>query len=199
VPNEAYRTQVKVFNEPSELALLLRFLEHIKEVKPFIITSYNGDRFDFPYIDARLVSYNIGLEKEVGLGNNGNVKSSEYFGRYMVHMDCFPWVERDSYLPQGSHNLKAVTRAKLHYDPVEVDPEEMVPLAIERPHEMCQYSVSDAVATYYLYMKHIHDFIFALCTIIPLAPDDVLRRGSGTLCENVTEILPSSCSWLKPS
>lgn len=27
---------------------------------------------------------------------------------------------------------------------------------------MSEYSVSDAVATYYLYKKHIHDFIFAL-------------------------------------
>lgn len=45
--------------------------------------------------------------------------------------------------------------------------------------------MSDAVATYYLYKKNIHDFIFALCTIIPMNPDDVLRRGSGTLCENL--------------
>lgn len=31
----------------------------------------------------------------------------------------------------------------------------------------------------------IHDFIFALCTIIPSSPDDVLRKGSGTLCEEL--------------
>jgi DNA polymerase epsilon subunit 1 len=31
----------------------------------------------------------------------------------------------------------------------------------------------------------IHDFIFALCTIIPTYPDEVLRRGSGTLCEDL--------------
>ena len=28
-------------------------------------------------------------------------------------------------------------------------------------------------------------FIFALCTIIPMGPDDVLRKGSGTLCETL--------------
>lgn len=37
-------------------------------------------------------------------------------------MDCYCWVKRDSYLPQGSQGLKAVTRAKLKYDPVELDP-----------------------------------------------------------------------------
>lgn len=51
--------------------------------------------------------------------------------------------------------------------------------------KLAEYSVSDAVATYFLYMKHIHDFIFALCTIIPMYPDEVLRKGSGTLCENL--------------
>ncbi len=52
-----------------------------------------------------------------------------------------------------------------------------------RPKHMASYSVSDAVATYYLYMKYVHNFIFSLCTIIPLSADDVLRKGSGTLCE----------------
>ena len=38
---------------------------------------------------------------------------------------------------------------------------------------LANYSVSDAVATYYLYMKYVHPFIFALCTIIPMEPDEV--------------------------
>ena len=32
-------------------------------------------------------------------------------------------------------------------------------------------------------MKYVHPFIFALCTILPLGPDDTLRKGTGTLCE----------------
>lgn len=38
---------------------------------------------------------------------------------------------------------------------------------------LATYSVSDAVATYYMYMKYVHPFIFALCTIIPMEPDEV--------------------------
>ncbi|KAI1730436.1 DNA polymerase family B domain-containing protein [Ditylenchus destructor] len=83
----------------------------------------------------------------------------------------------------GSQNLKATTKAKLNYDPVELDPELMLQMAKEQPKTLASYSVSDAVSTYYLYMKYVHPFIFALCTIIPLGPDDVLRKGSGTLCE----------------
>ena len=44
---------------------------------------------------------------------------------------------------------------------------------------LANYSVSDAVATYYLYMKYVHPFCYALCTIIPMEPDEVRagRRG----------------------
>lgn len=81
--------------------------------------------------------------------------------------------------------MKAVAKAKLRYDPVELDPEEMCRLAAEEPETLANYSVSDAVATYYLYHKYVHPFIFALCTIIPMNPDEVLRKGSGTLCESL--------------
>ncbi len=73
--------------------------------------------------------------------------------------------------------MKAITKAKLSYNPIEVDPEKMIQNAKETPKQFCTYSVSDALATYYLYKLMIHDFIFALCTIIPLAPDDALRKG----------------------
>lgn len=47
-------------------------------------------------------------------------------------------------------------------------------LALTLPQQtLATYSVSDAVATYYMYMKYVHPFIFALCTIIPMEPDEV--------------------------
>lgn len=45
----------------------------------------------------------------------------------------FSWVKRDSYLPVGSQGLKAVAKAKLRYDPVELDPEDMCKMATEQP------------------------------------------------------------------
>jgi DNA polymerase elongation subunit (family B) len=80
-------------------------------------------------------------------------------------------------------DVQAVTKAKLGYNPIEVDPEDMMRFAAEEPQTMASYSVSDAVATFYLYMTYIHPFIFSLSTIIPMPPDEVLRKGSGTLCE----------------
>ena len=53
----------------------------------------------------------------------------------------------------------------------------IVSFSYSRLQVLANYSVSDAVATYYLYMKYVHPFIFALCTIIPTDPDEVLRKG----------------------
>jgi DNA polymerase epsilon subunit 1 len=47
----------------------------------------------------------------------------------------------------------------------------------------CNLQRYNAVSTYYLYMTYVHPFIFSLATIIPMSPDEVLRKGSGTLCE----------------
>jgi len=120
----------KVFNEPDEKSLLVRFFEHIRETKPFIFTTFNGDYFDWPFIQDRAETYQLKMEEEIGIYNSTN---GEIHGRFAAHLDCFYWVKRDAYLPQGSHGLKAVTKAKLGYDPVELDPELMLPYAQERP------------------------------------------------------------------
>ncbi|KAL9063131.1 MAG: hypothetical protein Q9157_008394, partial [Trypethelium eluteriae] len=179
-PKAEFEGPFMVFNEPDEKALLERFFEHVKEARPTVMVTYNGDFFDWPFVEARASVQGIDMYREIGFRKNSE---DIYHCDYCAHMDAFAWVNRDSYLPQGSRGLKAVTVAKLGYDPDELDPELMTPYASERPQTLAEYSVSDAVATYYLYMKYVHPFIFSLCTIIPLGPDDVLRKGTGTLCE----------------
>ena len=181
-PKDCYPGPFKVFNEPDEYRLIRCFFDQVRLLRPHIFVTYNGDFFDWPFVEKRADVYGMDMTKEIGIAVD---RSGEYRGRCAVHMDAFCWVKRDSYLPQGSQGLKAVTRYKLGYDPVEVDPEEMVPLAAENPMEMASYSVSDAVATFYLYDKYVHLFVFSLCTIIPMGSEDVLRKGSGTLCETL--------------
>ena len=69
------------------------------------------------------------------------------------------------------------------------------------------------MSTYYLYMTYIHPFIFSLATVIPMPPDEVLRKGSGTLCEGLLMVQAfkvrqsanpwcscgSVCRWTLPS
>ena len=75
----------------------------------------------------------------------------------------------------------------------------MLRFAIERPTHMASYSVSDAVATYYLYASYVHHFIFSLSTVIPMGPEDVLRKGSGTLCESLLMVQAKEGSIVCPN
>ncbi|KAK6936184.1 DNA polymerase epsilon, catalytic subunit A, C-terminal [Dillenia turbinata] len=180
-PKPEFEGCFKVQNVRNEEELLRHWFAHMQEVKPSIYVTYNGDFFDWPFVESRAAHHGINMRDELGFQCDKNL--GECRARFACHLDCFAWVKRDSYLPQGSHGLKAVTKAKLGYDPLEVNPEDMVRFAKEKPQMMASYSVSDAVATYYLYMTYVHPFIFSLATIIPMSPDEVLRKGSGTLCE----------------
>ena len=180
-PRPEFLGPFTVINVADEKETLEYFFYHMARVKPGIYVTYNGDWFDWPFIETRAGKH--GLDMHAALGFRCKTGGGDCLSRFALHMDCLHWVNRDSYLPQGSRGLKAVTKVKLGYNPVEVDPEDMMRLAAEDPQTMASYSVSDAVATYYLYFKYIHPFVFSLCSIIPMAPDDVLRKGSGTLCE----------------
>ncbi|KAI1232850.1 hypothetical protein IHE44_0006030 [Lamprotornis superbus] len=173
-PKPEYEGPFCVFNEPDEAHLIQKWFEHIQETKPTIIVTYNGDFFDWPFVEARAAAHGINMYQEIGFQKDSQ---GEYKASQCIHMDCLRWVKRDSYLPVGSHNLKAAAKAKLGYDPVELDPEEMCRMATEEPQTLATYSVSDAVATYYMYMKYVHPFIFALCTIIPMEPDEAYHAN----------------------
>lgn len=188
-PKPEFEGPFTIFNEANEEAVLRRFFEHIQEAKPTIYVTYNGDFFDWPFVEGRAKAHGINMYHEIGVYKDDE---DEYKCKHASHMDAFRWVQRDSYLPNGSQGLKAVTTIKLGYNPLELDPEDMTRFASEQPQVLAQYSVSDAVATYYLYMKYVHPFIFSLCNIIPLIPDEVLRKGTGTLCEQL--LMVSQCT-----
>ncbi|CAI7888252.1 unnamed protein product [Closterium sp. NIES-54] len=182
-PKPEFQGPFHVTNVENEEQLLKRWFAHMRAERPGIYVTYNGDFFDWPFIEQRAATHGMSLLQEMGF--KCDAVSGECRSRFVCHLDAFAWVRRDSYLPQGSQGLKAVTRAKLGYDPHEVDAEDMVRFAREQPQVMASYSVSDALATYFLYKTYVHPFIFSLATIIPMPPDEVLRKGSGTLCETL--------------
>lgn len=86
-----------VFNERDEQSLLKKFFDHIIETKPTIFTSYNGDSFDWPFIEGRAKQHGMRLE-DIGIFSQVGI-NTEYIGRFSIHMDCLYWVNRDAYLP----------------------------------------------------------------------------------------------------
>ncbi|KHN69707.1 DNA polymerase epsilon [Ordospora colligata OC4] len=178
-PKDDMQCVFEAVNEHNEEGVLVAFAEIVQKHRPHLMSTFNGSGFDFPFVEKRMQKYGICLKETMGF----ECKDGYYTSPFIVHLDCYKWVKRDSYLPAGSQGLKAVTKAKLGYFPDEVDPEEMVDLAIADPDRMASYSVSDAVATYFLYVKYVQPHVFSLCSLIPLSPTSAICQGSGTLCE----------------
>ena len=61
-PKHEFECDAVIYNEPNEKALLERFYNKIEEGKPMILTSFNGDKFDIPYIKSRSAHHNISFE-----------------------------------------------------------------------------------------------------------------------------------------
>ena len=101
---------------------------------PFRYVTYNGDWFDWPFIAKRSKVHGMSIYRELGM--KWDEKANEVRSRFSLHLDALCWVNRDSYLPQGSRGLKMVTKYKLGYDPLEVHPEDMVRLCWEDPKKM---------------------------------------------------------------
>ena len=121
-PKPEFEGPFTTINARDEKAMLVHFFEHIQSARPTIIATYNGDFFDWPFVEQRATIAGINMYDEIGFKQD---EEGEYKSKYCAHMDCLKWVKRDSYLPQGSQGLKAVTTAKLGYDPIELDPEVM--------------------------------------------------------------------------
>ena len=83
-----------VHNLQNEEAVLRHFIQHCQAVKPQIYVTYNGDFFDWPFVDARCKTYGMDLRRLLGVGpvgdgaGGGNSDQAvEYRGRTSVHID----------------------------------------------------------------------------------------------------------------
>lgn len=50
------------------------------------MATYNGDSFDFPFVEARATIHGINMYAETGFMKD---KEDEYKSRTCAHMDCF--------------------------------------------------------------------------------------------------------------
>jgi len=85
-PTPEFEGQFTVYNEPNELALIQRFFDHIMEVKPHIFATYNGDFFDWPFVEARAGHHGLNMFGEIGWST---LHEGIYSSRPAIHMDCF--------------------------------------------------------------------------------------------------------------
>ena len=55
-----------VWNEPDEAATLARWFGHMREVRPAIYVTYNGDFFDWPFLETRAAKLGMDMHERIG-------------------------------------------------------------------------------------------------------------------------------------
>ncbi|GFH21468.1 DNA polymerase epsilon catalytic subunit [Haematococcus lacustris] len=65
-PKPEFEGPFIIFNEANEEALLRRFFNHMREAAPAIYVTYNGDFFDFPFVEKRAAQHGMDLAQELG-------------------------------------------------------------------------------------------------------------------------------------
>ena len=112
--------------------------ESTSPVKPSTWTATGVHTAEHSHCDSVSIVFYVNVHSGVGV----NFRLINFW--HHAGFSCVRWVKRDSYLPVGSHNLKAAAKAKLGYDPVELDPEEMCRMATEEPQVQEWFSVFTA-------------------------------------------------------
>lgn len=60
------------------------------KVRPHIFVTYNGDFFDWPFVETRAAVYNLNMKQEIGFARN---KEGVYAARPAIHMDCLWYIQ----------------------------------------------------------------------------------------------------------
>lgn len=80
-----------MWNEKDEAGTLRRWFEHMREVKPAVYVTYNGDFFDWPFIETRAGKLGMSMHEEIGF--RMDPKTNECLSR---HASMAPYAHSDS-------------------------------------------------------------------------------------------------------
>ena len=73
-----------VWNEKDEQGTLRRWFDHMREVKPAVYVTYNGDFFDWPFIETRAAKLGLDMHQEIGF--KMDPKTNECLSRCVGHL-----------------------------------------------------------------------------------------------------------------
>ncbi|MFP4045547.1 MAG: DNA-directed DNA polymerase [Candidatus Aenigmatarchaeota archaeon] len=178
-----------VENLKDEKELIERFLEIIEDEDPDIITTYNGDDFDFQLLRERAEEYGI----ELGLGRDGSkmafkrrTRSSAARLKGRVHVDLYRFVDQilSPQLETEVLTLDAVAKELLGEEKKEMKLEEILRSWKERENleKLTRYCLRDSELTHRL-AEELLPQIFSLSRVTGQLPFDVSRMSYGQLVE----------------
>ena len=187
---KVYSTKSSSFNfvevVDSEKELIEKFVEMVKLENPDVITGYNTDVFDFPYIRdraARLgVTLDLGVDgSELKFMRRGFANSAVIKGR--VHVDLYPSMRR--YLQLDRYTLERVYLEIFEEEKADIDGGEIHGCWVDggkRLEELFEYSLDDAVAVTKI-GEEMLPLSLALTRLVGQPLFDIARMATGQQVE----------------
>ncbi len=189
----------------SEERLIKRFLEIVKEEKPDIIVTYNGDAFDFLKMRERAkqlkINFGFGIDgKELEFVRRGRASAARCFG--VVHIDEYVFVDKilSPTLKSEILTLDEVATELIGEGKKDLEYEHMVELWKEKKelNKIAEYSMWDAHLTY-LISKILLPQIFSISRLTGEIPFDASRYSYSQLVEAYLMKKASECNVLIPN
>jgi len=178
---------------PSEPDMLERLREIILDYQPDIITGYNSDGFDFPYIQTRADKYRVVLDLGVDRSNllierRGEIMGGKASIRGFLHLDILQFVRNifGKNMKVDSYTLDSVSEELLGHKKHVVSLDELGSVWDENPEkllEYCKYNLHDCYLTLELCQKLYFDMV-EFTKIVGLPTADVIRMRFSKLVES---------------
>jgi DNA polymerase elongation subunit (family B) len=139
---------VQIFD--SEANMLMRFINAFAEIQPTVITGWNTDNFDIPYLINRIKKV-LGAQAVKKLSPAGIVEWNKNRGRYKIFgvssLDYLTLYKKFTYTELPNYRLDTVAKKELGRGKVEYDGD-LDQLFAEDIHKFVEYNVTDVDLIY---------------------------------------------------
>ena len=137
----------------NEIVLLQEFLEFLQKDYPDIVTSWNGEIFDIPYLVHRITNV-LGAEESKKLSPYGNVHSKEIFTKFgkkaekfyvdgVANLDYMNVYKKFCTVQRESYALGAIASLELGETKIEYEESNLSSLADKNWKQFVDYNIQD--------------------------------------------------------
>ena len=98
-------------------------------MKPHIFATYNGDMFDWPFVEARAAFHGLDMSREIGFQKDNQ---GEYKARPATHMDCFRYKFHFLTVFKAVGEMPFKMQEIIHFFPEKKIKEKCVPTVVVR-------------------------------------------------------------------
>jgi DNA polymerase, archaea type len=173
-----------------EVDMLERFREILIKYQPDIITGYNSEGFDLPYLNVRAEKYGIkfdlGLDRSEMQAEFG--KNTQTWIKGMLHLDMYQFIRNifGKNLKLDSLSLDSVSQELIGHKKHKVDLNKLSGVWDSEPDQLedfCKYNLHDAHLALKLFRKLYPDLV-EFTKIIGIPTYDIIRMRFSRLVEN---------------